>query len=189
MDIKELNKTQLILLTLLITFVVSIATGIVTVTLMQQMPKSATQTITNVIQRTIERVNTVTEVSTDTPVVPDTKETNNVFLGDGDALVSIYAIDEKPVDTTTITTPIATVEEPKALGQGVIISDIGLILVDTSILNEKEVYKVILNKVDYDATLLKRFTNGFAILKISKKGTVEDKKEEEKVPEKFDTTL
>jgi len=87
MDIKELNKTQLILLTLLITFVVSIATGIVTVTLMQQMPKSATQTITNVIQRTIERVNTVTEVDTDTPVVPDTQNNNNVFLGDRDAQV------------------------------------------------------------------------------------------------------
>jgi len=36
MDIKELNKKQLILVTLLITFVVSIATGIVTVSLMQK---------------------------------------------------------------------------------------------------------------------------------------------------------
>jgi len=95
----------------------------------------------------------------------------------------------KPIDTISTATTTTTVEEPKALGQGVIISDIGLILVDTSILNEKDVYKVILNKVDYDATLLKKFTNGFAILKISKKGTVEEKKEETKTTDKVDTTL
>ena len=44
-DIKELNKHQLILVTLLITFVVSIATGIVTVSLMNQAPKSVPYTV------------------------------------------------------------------------------------------------------------------------------------------------
>jgi len=58
---------------------------------------------------------------------------------------------------------------PKALGQGVIISDIGLVLVDSSILTDRDVYGVILNKIDFDATVLKKFANGFSILKISVK--------------------
>ena len=62
--------------------------------------------------------------------------------------------------------------EPTSIGQGVIISDIGLILVDSSILGEGESYKVVLNKIDFNATILKKFNNGFSILKIS---TITDK--------------
>lgn len=184
MDIKELDKKQLILLTLLITFVVSIATGIVTVSLMNQMPKSVPQTINNVIQRTIERVTTV-----ETPaknITTPTKELKEVapLLGDGDAIVYIYPIDAKVTTTDhnaqlsttlpsitnttgTVPTTEATTDTTKALGQGIIISDVGLILVDSSILNESLVYKVILNKKDFDATILKKFVNGFTILKLS----------------------
>jgi len=172
MDIKELNKKQLILLTLLITFVVSIATGIVTVTLMQQMPKAATQTINNVIQRTIEKVTTV-QATTTTP----TKDAATTF-GDGDALVSVYSATEVPAtNVISATTGEPVVEEPKELGQGIIISDVGLILIDSSVLTDQEVYKVILNKVDFDATVIKKFSNGFAILKITQKKVEEKPKD------------
>jgi len=192
MDIKELDKKQLILLTLLITFVVSIATGIVTVSLMNQMPKSVPQTINNVIQRTIERVTTVeTPAKTDTTASKDTKEV--ALLGDGDAVVSIYALDTKVVTTPEPSTPVVTgnttatdttatpptttpTTDKQALGQGIIISDVGLILVDSSILNESLVYKVILNKTDFDATVLKKFSNGFSILKLSEKKTAPEVK-------------
>ncbi len=53
---EELTKQQIILLTLLISFVTSIATGIVTVSLMEQTPGGVTQTINQVIERTVERV-------------------------------------------------------------------------------------------------------------------------------------
>ena len=196
MDIKELDKKQLILLTLLITFVVSIATGIVTVSLMNQMPKSVPQTINNVIQRTIEKVTTVeTPAKTDTTTNTNTKE--SAFLGDGDTVVSIYALDTKVVTTRepstpvvigntgttdTTTVPPASTTDKQALGQGIIISDVGLVLVDSSILNESLVYKVILNKTDFDATILKKFGNGFTVLKISEKKKVVE------TPVKTDTT-
>lgn len=173
MDIKELDKKQLILLTLLITFVVSIATGIVTVSLMNQMPKSVPQTINNVIQRTIEKVTTV-EVPAQ---VDKSKENANIitessalFSGNSEALVSIYSKDINipvvGIDDTNTTEP-ANNNKPVSIGQGVIVSDIGLILVDSSILTDQDSYKVLLDKTYFDASILKKFANGFTVLKIS----------------------
>lgn len=56
MDIKELNKSQLILLAILLSFITSIATGIVTVTLMQQAPASVTAPITRIVKQTVEKI-------------------------------------------------------------------------------------------------------------------------------------
>ena len=171
MDIKELDKKQLVLLTLLITFVVSIATGIVTVSLMNQMPKSVPQTVNNVIQRTIEKVTTV-----ETPSV-DTVDSNNdvekvasspsSFFSNNDTLINIYLNNpgSKEVDNSNP-------EESQVLGQGIIISDVGLVLVDSNLVNDSDSYKVILDKTEFSASILKKFNNGFTILKIS---TIEDK--------------
>ena len=51
---ETLSKHQLILVALLISFVTSLATGIVTVSLMDQAPQGVTRTITQVIQKTIQ---------------------------------------------------------------------------------------------------------------------------------------
>lgn len=55
-SMEELSKQQLILLAVLISFVTSLATGIVTVSLMDQAPVSITRTITQVVQRTMQEV-------------------------------------------------------------------------------------------------------------------------------------
>jgi len=56
MDIKDLNKSQLILLAILLSFVISIATGITTVTLMQQAPTSVTAPVTRIVRETVEKI-------------------------------------------------------------------------------------------------------------------------------------
>ena len=59
MDIEELSKAQLILLTILINFVTSVATGILTVSLLDQAPAVVTQTINRVVDHTVETVTKV----------------------------------------------------------------------------------------------------------------------------------
>lgn len=56
MDIKDLNKGQFILLIILVCFVVSIATSITTYSLISQAPESVKRPITQVVQRTVERI-------------------------------------------------------------------------------------------------------------------------------------
>lgn len=61
MDIEHLTKTQIVMLALLVSFVSSVATGIVTVSLVSQAPEGVTQTINRIVERTVEKV--VTEPS------------------------------------------------------------------------------------------------------------------------------
>jgi len=52
----DLSKQQLILLALLVSFVTSLATGIVTVSLMDQTPTGVTRTVSQVIEKTIQQI-------------------------------------------------------------------------------------------------------------------------------------
>lgn len=84
MDIEELNKFQIILLTLLVSFVTSIATGIVTVTLLAQAPPAVTETINHVVERTIQTIVPQTATSTK----PTTTTTQTVIVKEDDLITS-----------------------------------------------------------------------------------------------------
>ena len=56
MDLEHLNKTQIILLTLFVSFVTSIATGIVTVSLMNQAPPQVEAAVNHIIEHTVQQV-------------------------------------------------------------------------------------------------------------------------------------
>jgi hypothetical protein len=56
MNLEQLTKHQIILLTLLVSFMTSIATGIVTVSLMSQAPPSVSHTINEIVERTVQTI-------------------------------------------------------------------------------------------------------------------------------------
>ncbi len=81
MDVEHLTKTQIVLLALLCTFVASIATGIVTVSLLAQAPPAVPQTINHIIQRTVETVAPST-ITSETPTTETVKETTVIVKED-----------------------------------------------------------------------------------------------------------
>lgn len=64
MDLEELNKSQIVLLTMLVSFVTSIATGIVTVSLVEEAPSDVTRVVQRVVERTVETVSPETQQAT-----------------------------------------------------------------------------------------------------------------------------
>lgn len=78
MDIEDLSKSQLLLLTVLVNFVVSIATGVLTVSLLDQAPATVTQTVDQVVDRTIENIATSTPLATIIQAPPIRQTTESV---------------------------------------------------------------------------------------------------------------
>ena len=188
---EELNKTQVVLLTLFITFVTSVAPGIITVTLLDQSPPGITQTINRVVERTIERV---------TPGKTEIKETKVLLTEEGllkDALVAIKPslariVLNSPVETAVVTpapadgsTPVVVPVENQAalitavpgkneLGTGFVVSAEGLVVTSSSLNLDPDVeYLVSINKKEYPASVVTSGSaSGFTVLKINNKDGV-----------------
>ncbi len=62
MDIEDLSKAQLLLLTVMVNFVVSIATGVLTVSLLDQAPIQVAKGVDRVVERTIQTIATPVQV-------------------------------------------------------------------------------------------------------------------------------
>lgn len=138
MDIERLTKSQIVLLVLLVSFVTSIATGIVTVTLLEEAPPVVTQTINRVVEHTIERVvpgetQTATVIETEKTVVVNEEDLiTQAIERNTDKIVKIFRM---------------TSEGSVYVGAGVLVSKDGIVAAatDSSILNPHGSYFVLLS--------------------------------------------
>ncbi|MCD5384670.1 MAG: hypothetical protein LRZ97_02015 [Candidatus Pacebacteria bacterium] len=87
MNLEELNKSQIVLLTLLISFVTSMATGIVAVSLMEQGASPVTNTVNRIVERTKE---IIVRVEESTPPIIITEE-KTVLIREEDLVASAIA--------------------------------------------------------------------------------------------------
>jgi S1-C subfamily serine protease len=132
MDIEHLNKTQILLLTLLVSFVTSIATGIVTVSLMGQAPQGVTQTVNRIVERTVEKVvtqpirSTAAAITGVAPVpAPVASETTVVVKEDDLAADSIARVQNSMVRLVE-----RGGNEDGAFARGVIVDKSGVVVAD-----------------------------------------------------------
>jgi hypothetical protein len=118
MDIEKLTKHQIVLLTLLVSFVTSIATGIVTVSLLDQAPSSVTRTINQIVEHTVERV-----VPAAAPAGTVTEKT--VVIKDDDLAAQSIATVQKSI------VRIVNEDAPEVLiARGVVVGGAGEVLTD-----------------------------------------------------------
>jgi len=144
---ENLTKTQIILLAILISFIVSIATGIVTVALLEQAPAEVPQTINRVIKQTIEKV------------VP--AETKTVIIKEEDLVV-----DAVKKNQSSIVSVFKKMEDkPESLGLGFIISKDGLLFIENKNFGEGN-YFIKIDDKELEAKLLANDPRGFSLFKV-----------------------
>jgi len=131
---EDLTKTQIVLLTLLISFITSIATGIITTSLLAQAPQAVTQTIERVVEQTVEQVNPTTP-TTGTTV----KETT--VVSEDDAVQN--SISSALPSIVRINAPTSAGSGFYALG--VIVSKSGLVVSDEHGVIASDIYNITLS--------------------------------------------
>ncbi|MFC1595002.1 S1C family serine protease [Patescibacteria group bacterium] len=176
---EELSKTQMVLLVLLVTFITSVATALITATLFEQAPQPVTQTIQRVIERsvggeTIEReiVETIVTTKEEEVVV-------NVVESVSPAVVSVIATKDLPVIEECFVDPFGgdeflsqffgdlripqlcqkgTERRQVSSGSGFFVSSDGLIVTNRHVVYDAEAsYSVVLNDGrSIDVTVLAR---------------------------------
>ncbi|MBI2610773.1 trypsin-like peptidase domain-containing protein [Candidatus Kaiserbacteria bacterium] len=157
MDMEELSKSQIVLLTLLVSFVTSIATGIVTVSLMDQAPPAIAQTVNRVIERTVEKV-----------VPPAEGQAAAVVTTEKTIVVKESELIAKAVETMrpSLVRLYASSSERIFLGLGIVLDGSGKVAIDGSVVGETTSLAVVLSDgTALPATLLSRDKkNGIALL-------------------------
>lgn len=148
MDIKDLNKPQLILLALLLSFVTSIATGITTVTLMQQAPQSVIQPITKIVRETVEKIVQVDNSTKTQPLSPDQQKLLEELKAIQPLTVSLFSkgAKEDGSEDKLLGTGLFLGEDKVVIASLIPMPKEGEVYIVKSILGEKKITKVIPEK-------------------------------------------
>lgn len=162
MQLEELNKSQIVLLTMLVSFVTSIATGIVTVALIEQAPADVTRVVQRVVERTVETVSPAEQQAT----VITTEKT--VIVKEADLIAAAVA-QNKPHVVRVVNT------EGDFIALGVIVDTAGTVATDASALNVEGTYAI---DIGAEAALNATITNeggarGIALLTIDDEATTQ----------------
>lgn len=157
MDIKELNKSQLILLAVLLSFITSIATGITTVTLMQQAPASITTPINHVVQQTIEKIQQVQGNTTTQTVV--VKEEDLVVDAIAKNQTAVFSVTKEGLDANGNTAEVSA-------GRGFAVSADGIVAADAIQVPGAGVYYLKNDSGKFKADFVSTNVSGFSFLKI-----------------------
>lgn len=129
---EDLTKHQLILLVLLVTFISSIGTSIITFTLLAEAPVEVTQNISRVVEKTIERV--VTEEGKPEKVV------ETIVVNEEDQIVEAIAkIDKSVVRFKTLSADGSTI----VAGLGVVVDVQGMIVYSLANFNPATTYDLV----------------------------------------------
>jgi len=163
MDLEKLNTTQIILLTLLVSFVTSIATGIVTVTLLDQAPPGVTHTISKVVEKTVEKV--VPEKSQGAAVV------KTIIVKEDDLISKAVESNKKSLVEVFVEGKVneeGGLTENHFVSTGFIASADGFVVTDSALVSGRGKYKVkIYNGDELDIeVVMQDEEKGIAILKI-----------------------
>lgn len=138
MDLEDLTKSQVILLALLVSFVTSIATGIVTVTLLDEAPSAVTQNINRVVERTVERV---VPAETQNAGAASTETETTVVVKENDLITE--SIDRNAQSLARVIQRRTTAEGGDAvIGLGMFITRGGIVATDGSIISPGGTYAV-----------------------------------------------
>jgi hypothetical protein len=157
---EDLNAQQIVLLTLLVSFVTSIATGITTVSLLEQAPEPVTQTINRVVEKTVERV--VTEPAENTETVVE-REVVTVVVNEED--LTIEAVEKNSRSLVRIYSKSGDLRNLEALG--VVINSGGDIITDASNISDREDYIGVYQTGEFDLDIIRdEDTEKFATLSI-----------------------
>jgi hypothetical protein len=139
MDMEHLTKSQIVLLTLLVSFVTSIATGIVTVSLMDQAPPIVAATVNRVIEKTVETVVPAPEGQTAAAATTIVTKEKTVVVTESEQIAK--AVERVSPSLVRVYT---SAEEPAFLGLGVVIDASGTIAADSASLDERPEASVVL---------------------------------------------
>lgn len=129
---EDLNKNQIVLLTILISFVTSIATGIITVSLLQEAPIEVTRNINSIVEKTIERV------TTPGIVTPGQKEITTIVVREEDSITA--SIEKNIKSLVRIKQKDVALGTTGFYGIGLVITKDGIIMADRKTIVAGDIY-------------------------------------------------